>query len=155
MEPQTQTPLADVDAFLAHEHQQLDAILGDVEFLSARRSFATAAKRFGEFRHLLEKHLHAEETMLFPLFVERTKDPQAIIPTLRAQHADLLRLVDHIAAAISQWDHEAFFTQVDALDAALKTHHLDEERLLHPALDALIRSEADWYTLCRKADINY
>ncbi len=67
-----------VDAFLAREHERLDHILQDVEYLSEHGSFHLAAKRFAEFRRGIEEHTAAEERMLLPIFVEKTGDPGGI-----------------------------------------------------------------------------
>lgn len=155
MDANAETREDGIDAFLTREHRNLDHTLADVEFLSDRRSFVQAAKRFGEFRRGLEKHVRAEEKALLPLFLQRTGDPEGIVPTLRSEHECLLRLLDEVGGALSRWDHSAFCSNLDALNSALKEHHHNEERLLHPALDSLLHNETDWRNLCQQAHVDY
>src|SRR5262245_22218122 len=97
--------LPSLDAFLDQEHQALDRILADVDFLSGHGSFVQAARRFGEFRRNLEKHLGTENTILLSLFVEQRGDPGGLSPKLRLEHDRLRELLGGVAESISRWDH--------------------------------------------------
>jgi transcriptional regulator of acetoin/glycerol metabolism len=151
MNPATRSAPSGIDAFLISEHREFDHVLADVEFLSKRRSFTQAAKRFGEFRRRIEWHLDGEEQILLPLLVERTGDPGGVASRIHLEHEELRRLLDAAASSISQWDYPGFCRQLESLGVSLRAHHASEERLLHPALDALVQSEADWVALLREA----
>jgi hemerythrin len=136
-----------VPSFLDEEHRALDHTLADVEYLAQRRSFQSAAKRFGELRRAMERHLHDEEDVLLPAFESRTGDPDRILPMIRAQHASLLDVLDSIAAALSCDDYNAFCAAILELGDQLRAHEADEERVLHPALDRVLPTDADWKAL--------
>lgn len=132
-----------LDAYFTHEHHLLDQILADVEFLVERRSFIPAGKRFGEFRLAMERHLEAEERLL-PLLARRSADAAALVAHVRAEHAWVQRLIEAVGSAVSSWDFSAFSRQVSELVSALDEHQRNEEKLLHPAFDELLKGESDW-----------
>jgi hypothetical protein len=138
-----------VPTFFDDEHRALDHTLADVEYLAQRRSFQSAGKRFGELRRAAELHLRDEEEVLLPEFKLRTGDPQNIVPLIRAQHASLLECLDTVAAALSCGDYPGFCGQLAQLADLLRGHEADEERLLHPALDKVVKNDADWKSLVR------
>ena len=137
----------------AAEHRKEDAILDDVAVLCGHASYIPAAKRFGEFRRLYEKHVAGEERVLFPLFLEKSGDPDQIVNRLRDEHDRIGHLVDATAASISSWDHQRFGHLVAQLSAALHVHNQNETQVLHPSLDALVQSASDWARLCGKAGV--
>jgi hemerythrin superfamily protein len=138
----------------AGEHQHLSKILEDVVYLAQRASYLQAARRFGEFRHLLEMHVTAEERVVLPLFIERTGDPTGMGDRLRIEHSQILHFVEGIASAISQWDRNGFSERVVQLNAALEAHNRNEAAVLHPALNDLIATATDWRRLCASAGVN-
>jgi iron-sulfur cluster repair protein YtfE (RIC family) len=135
------------------EHRTLDHHLADVEFLADRRSYVTAAKRFGEVRRHLERHLNEEEQVLFPFYVERTNDADGVVAQMRLQHTEILAALEGVAAALTAADHCAFDAEVARLGQLLRAHQVSEEQLLHPALDRLLQTEVDWDALCRRATL--
>jgi hypothetical protein len=136
-----------VPTFFDEEHRALDHTLADVEYLAQRRSFQTAGKRFGELRRAVENHLRDEEDVLLPEFRARTGDPGNILPLIRAQHRSVLESLDAVASALSCEDYPAFCEELSQLGDLLRGHEADEERLLHPALDRVVKSDADWKSL--------
>ena len=140
---QTATAASKLDAYFTHEHHTLDQILADVEFLVERRSFIPAGKRFGEFRLAMERHLEAEERLL-PELAHRSAEAASLVAQARAEHAWVQRLTEAVGSAVSSWDFSAFSRQVSELVSALDEHQRNEEKLLHPAFDALLQGEADW-----------
>src|SRR5207248_1193961 len=51
------TGMRSMHSQLTEEHQELDQTLADVEYLADRRSYMSAARRFGELRRNLQAHL--------------------------------------------------------------------------------------------------
>jgi hemerythrin-like domain-containing protein len=137
-----------IDAFLSGEHQRLDHILADVEFLTERRSYQQAAKRFAEFIRGVEEHIRVEDNVLLPLLIEKTGDPTDIAGRVHYEHERLISTLNEMSQAISRWDYGQFCALLPILDSLAKEHHRNEERILHPALDTLLRNQSDWQRLC-------
>ena len=122
--------------FTEADHRALDHVLADVEFLVARRSYHSAALRFGELRLAIERHTSDEERGQVPLFLRRGGDP-ALADELHAQHR---RVLDAIAVAsrdISAEDHQKLDGDLTLVAQALREHLTHEERVFQPAFDAL------------------
>jgi hypothetical protein len=133
--------------FFDDEHRSLDHTLADVEYLAERRSFQTAGKRFGELRRAVERHLREEEDVLLPEFMVRTGDPRQLLPDILRQHTEVLESLEGVGSALSCSDYRAFCVELARLAQRLRAHEADEERLLHPAMDALLHSDEEWRSL--------
>ncbi len=144
--------MSPIDIF-EEEHRTLDHHLADVEFLADRRSYASAAKRFGEVRRQLEQHLKEEEQVLFPFYVERTNDAGGVVAKMMGQHSELLIALEAVASALTAGDHPAFDAQIALLGELIRAHHASEEQLLHPTLDRLLATQADWDALCHRVPL--
>jgi iron-sulfur cluster repair protein YtfE (RIC family) len=125
-----------VTEILGADHRRLDAQLADVKRCLAAGSLREAAERFAAFRSGLERHIDVEEEVLFPV-LERVTGTADAGPThvLRAEHAELRRLMDEIAANLERDACRA--TPLAALTARIYAHNGKEERILYPALDEI------------------
>jgi len=132
-------------------YDALHHILGDVVFLGERRSFDTAAKRFGEFRLLLEKHLKDEADVLLPRFARAAPEKRDTLEDIHARRSHVLRCVDGVASTITSSDYSAFCFAMAELDRALEAHRAAEEHVVHPALDRVLKNDTDWESLCTQA----
>lgn len=125
-----------ITALLRDDHRRLDAIFSEVKE-SAGAAGAGAAARFAEFRAGLERHIDAEEHVLFPAFEAATgthgAGPTAV---MRSEHAEIRRLMDEIAAALEREGADRV-TPLAALTARLAAHNGKEERILYPMSDDL------------------
>ena len=132
------------------QYDELNRILGDVEVLAERRSFMPAALRFGEFRIELERHLSDEERVLLPQFVQHGGDSQTV-ERIVATRTDIVLSVNRVGAALSQSEYAGFCASMTALDRALDAHRHDEETIIHPALEHLLKNDTDWDEMRAKA----
>ncbi len=132
-------------SILDDDHEQLELMLEDVVVLADHRSFQTAAKRFGELRRELEKHLRDEEEIIVPSFVERTGDPADAAATLHAEHIDLCRMLDALSRALSAGDHQSVVRQLPAFERVLRHHCETEDHVLAPALVDLLPTSTAWH----------
>ncbi len=128
------------------QYDVLNRILSDVEALAEKRSFVPASLRFGEFRIALEKHLRDEERVLLPQFVQEGGDATTVA-RISSTHTQILRSVNNVGEALSQAEYSYFCTSIAALDRVLEAHRHDEETVVHPALDRVLRNDADWDSL--------
>lgn len=128
-------------------YEALKHILGDVEFLAQRWSLSTA-KRFGEFRMMLEQHLRDEEEVLLPRFSQSGPGARAVLDAIHDHRLRLLKSVDDVASTIACSEHAAFCAAMNSLDEALEAHRADEEHVVHPALENVLRNDSDWELLC-------
>jgi uncharacterized protein (DUF2249 family) len=128
---------------LAWDHDRLDALAG-AAFQAGKRE--GARRLFAVYRHAFDRHLRAEEEVLFPVFEMRAGLPHGG-PTavLRAEHRHLRILVAQIAKEL-EGGPSVVATMRLALENASKDHYRKEELILYPGTDRLL-TEAERDTL--------
>jgi iron-sulfur cluster repair protein YtfE (RIC family) len=135
------TPLASVTQLLGADHRRLDALLADAKRLLGAGDLPGAAARFGAFRSGLERHIVAEEEILFPAFGSLTGLSGAgPVQVMRAEHAEIRRLLADVASTLGSDAGERPTSELAALTALLYAHNGKEERILYPATDRAARA---------------
>ncbi len=125
-----------VQVSFAHDHDRLDQLLETYRRLK-RVDFAQAKQAFREFKFGLQRHIIWEETVLFPLFEERTgmrdRGPTAV---MRAEHREIGRRLEALHAKVRAHDADSDREEEELLQA-LAAHNQKEENVLYPAIDRL------------------
>ncbi len=133
-----------VTGLLQDDHERLDAIVEDVRTRISKGAFVEARERFADFATGLRRHIHVEEQLLFPTF-EAATGMKGHGPTvvMRAEHADIRRLLDEVTGALEKADVAAFEQSSDALVTLLAEHNQKEERVLYPMTDRALGTGAE------------
>lgn len=122
-------------AILGQDHRRLDGLLADAKRALRAGEIARASELFSAFRDGLERHIVAEEEVLFPAFETLTGVTAGPTRVMRAEHANLRALLREIAERLAQHGHESLTTPLASLTALLYAHNGKEERILYPATD--------------------
>lgn len=124
-----------LDDFLSDDHNRLDELIATFQERKDEKP-VEAAEFLAEFTSGLLRHLVWEETILFPLFEQKTAQT-ALTNTLRAEHEEirawLTALNDKVEEGDADCDHEAAM-----LVNELGAHNGREEQSLYPRLDKLL-----------------
>jgi iron-sulfur cluster repair protein YtfE (RIC family) len=140
-----------VTALLGADHHELDRLLSEAKRRLAAGEIARAAEVFSDFREGLERHIAAEEDLLFPALESRTGSPASgPLVVMRSEHADLRRLLAEVALALGSAAHECHVTPLAALTARIYAHNGKEERILYPMADRMLEGEPDRMELVRR-----
>jgi iron-sulfur cluster repair protein YtfE (RIC family) len=123
---------------LDQDHRRLDGILREVEQAAGAANpegFARAGAQFATFATGLERHIEAEEGILFPELEEL--EPGAAGPTsvMHAEHEEIRALLGRIAGDL-EGRAQAWQTGVARLKEVLSVHNMKEERILYPMANA-------------------
>lgn len=124
-----------VTALLGRDHRRLDGLLADSKRALAAGELPRAAALFADFRDGLERHIVAEEDLLFPAFETATGITAGPTQVMRNEHAEIRRLLGEIAGRLAGGVEEGHATSLAALTALLYAHNGKEERILYPATD--------------------
>ena len=118
------------------DHRRLDAILVEAKQALRAGDLARGAARFSEFRAGLERHIVAEEEVLFPLF-ETVTGRAGCGPTrvMTLEHGEIRSLMAEIAAGLERGGDAARAIPMAALTARIYAHNGKEERILYPAIE--------------------
>jgi hypothetical protein len=127
-------PLKQLAALFDRDHLRLVAILDDAAVLCRAGSYGSGAKVFGEFRHIIERHMAAEERALDTLTREGHCPPRLALEVAEA-HEQLGSLIEETWGAM-QHDGAAFDTALDSLKRSVAAHERVEQEQLLPALCA-------------------
>ena len=129
-----------VSELLGVDHSRLDAVLADAKRLLVAGEMGAARERFGVFREGLERHIEAEEQVLFPVFEHLIGSAHGG-PThvMRVEHTELRKLMAEVAGILDTAAAEGLTTPLAALTARIYAHNGKEERILYPMTDRLAR----------------
>ena len=133
-----------VTELLCRDHRRLDSILAEAKRCLVAGDLPRASARFVEFRDGLDRHIAAEEDVLFPAFETFTGgDGSGPTQVMRIEHAEIRRLMAEVASNLERGDGERHATTpLAALTARIYAHNGKEERILYPAIEQAAR-EAD------------
>ncbi len=129
-----------VQTSLAHDHDRLDQLLETYRQLK-RVDIARAKQAFREFKFGLQRHIISEETILFPLFEDksglRDRGPTVV---MRAEHREIGRRLEALHDKVRRQDVDSEREEEELLQA-LSMHNQKEENVLYPAIDRLASAE--------------
>jgi regulator of cell morphogenesis and NO signaling len=129
-----------VQVSLAHDHDRLDQLLDTYRQLK-RVDFVRAKQAFREFKFGLQRHIISEETILFPLFEDksglRDHGPTMV---MRAEHREIGRRLEALHDKVRRQDVDSDREEEELLQA-LSAHNQKEENVLYPAIDRLASAE--------------
>jgi regulator of cell morphogenesis and NO signaling len=129
-----------VQASFAHDHDRLDQLL-ETYRRQKRVDFVKAKQAFKEFKFGLQRHIIWEETVLFPLFEEKTgMRDQGPTVVMRAEHREIGRCLEALHDKVRRQDVDSD-PEEQSLIQALVAHNQKEENVLYPAIDRLSSAE--------------
>jgi hemerythrin-like domain-containing protein len=129
-----------VTSYLGEDHRRLDAIVEEVGQRLREKDFPEAARRFGEFVSGLNRHIEAEEHVLFPAFEELTGASGGPTAVMRGEHIDIRGLMDAVTTALRDEVASSAEEALRALVQLLASHNHKEERMLYPMTDNALGS---------------
>jgi hemerythrin-like domain-containing protein len=126
-----------VTSYLSTDHRRLDAILDGVVAHALADDRGETAARFRRFRAGLERHIELEESILFPLFEERSGITTGPTRVMRFEHQEIREVLAVIDARLQKGTLTDLLADVARLAELLGRHNLKEERILYPTSDRL------------------
>lgn len=127
-----------VTEYLEDDHRRLDALLADVARLADSGTHAEALIRFREFACGLNRHIDAEEQVLFPAFERMTGAVSGPTVVMRAEHLEIRRCIERAATVLEEQDATLAMDAVEALTEVLSLHNMKEEQILYPMTDRAV-----------------
>ncbi len=121
--------------FLTEDHNRLDELLESFQERKAG-NLAEAADFLMRFTSALQRHLVWEETILFPLFEQKTGQ-SGLTDTLRGEHEEIREWLAALKDKVKQNDADNDREEEILVDE-LGGHNAREEYALYPQLDKLL-----------------
>ncbi len=127
-----------INDFLTGDHDRLDGLLETFQELRTKDS-AKAKDFLTQFTVGLQRHLRWEESILFPLFEQKTGQ-SGLVNTLRGEHEEIREWLAALNQKVEQKDADCAHEE-KMLVEELGGHNAREEYALYPELDKLLNEE--------------
>jgi regulator of cell morphogenesis and NO signaling len=127
-----------INEFLTEDHGRLDALLEGFQE-SKTRNVVKAKEFLAQFVSSLHRHLQWEETILFPLFEQKTGQT-GLTRTLLGEHEEIREWLEAVRAKVAQDDPDSGYEE-KMLVEELGGHNAREEYAVYPELDNLLADE--------------
>lgn len=138
---------------MAGDHRQCDECFVAVEQAVAKADWAVADAAFARFRDALDRHLDAEEGILFPAFEARTGMTAGPTQVMRSEHAQMRELVREAGVSLAKRDAEDYSGYAETFLIMTQQHNMKEENILYPMCDQHLSPQADELVLKLKKGI--
>jgi hemerythrin-like domain-containing protein len=130
--------IASINDFLTEDHQRLDELLEGFQDARAK-DVAKAKELLARFVPALLRHLRWEETILFPLFEQKT-GRTGLTHTLRGEHQEIREWLEALGEKVGRNDADSGY-EAKMLVEELGGHNAREEYALYPVLDQFLNDE--------------
>jgi hemerythrin-like domain-containing protein len=126
-------------AYLAWDHHRLDGVLAEVVKKIEDGDVPHALRSLGHYDRGQRRHIRIEEETVFQLYAfERTGAARSPKQVMEAEHAQILKELEAMQAALEHEDVATFRAAHARLSGILKDHHRREEEELYPYIDSLL-----------------
>lgn len=125
----------EASSLLSDDHIQIQQAFENLhDAVNKNKPMLSQQLLFHLFKSSLLRHLHWEENVLFPLYVEITK--QTVCPTriMCVQHKEIIERLDNIEG---QQNSGFKLDDVMQLGDLISQHNSYEEKILYPAIEEL------------------
>jgi len=124
-----------VNEYLTADHRRLDLLFhGLIESIKEDKALEHQQSLFHLFKTGLLRHMHWEETILFPIFEESTGMTQGPTMVMCAEHEEMRTILVYIESELDRGFNPDLLAELaNCLDA----HNKKEEQILYPAIDKI------------------
>ena len=132
-----------ISDYMIGHHRKCDAAHARAERMAQATHWPGLEREAGAFVAEMERHIAAEEELLFPAFDERTgMSGGGPTGTMRLEHEQMRRLFAEMRAALDARDAAEYLGAARTLLALLQTHNAKEENMMYPMLDEALGEDA-------------
>ncbi|MEO8600320.1 MAG: hemerythrin domain-containing protein [bacterium] len=124
-----------ISEYLGTDHKRCDQLFAAAEHGVDQGDWDQAKAAFQHFSEAQVHHMAMEETILFPAFEKETGNTNGPTSVMRAEHKQMLELMQQMDEAIAKLDAPNFFGYAETLNIMLQQHNMKEESMLYPMID--------------------
>ncbi len=129
--------------FMAEDHRSCDALFVAVEQAVARGAWQAAGNEFRRFHDAMLHHFAAEESVLFPLFEQRTGMYRGPTQVMRGEHSQIRQLLSAAESALAESNADDYAGTAETLLIMLQQHNVKEENVLYPMCDQYLADQLE------------
>lgn len=133
------TSEAFINDYLSSDHRRLDLLLDNLrKAIEQQRPKEYIQSVFSLFQRGMLRHMHWEESVLFPIYDEQVTKTHASTDILKAEHKELATMLEELEDSIEEGMSLEY---VKGLEHFVYSHHLREEEILYPVIDAMTQDD--------------
>ncbi len=122
----------------SEHHRLLDRLYEDLERHAGTADWSGARRAFAAFRDAIERHMRAEEEVLFPAYESVHGADNALTGILRKGHRDLRSFFAEIEESLASADKDETQALLGTTRQIIAHHDAREETEFYPAVDPLL-----------------
>ena len=124
--------MTSIPDYLGAQHRQCDEVFTEAESAVAENDWPLAKQKWEVFASLLEAHMEAEETILFPQFEQATGMTHGPTQVMRMEHEQMRILVNELDQALSANNQGEYLGLSETMVIMMQQHNMKEETMLYP-----------------------
>ncbi|QKK01434.1 MAG: hemerythrin domain-containing protein [Pseudomonadota bacterium] len=128
---------------LIRDHRDCDAHYARAESAAGQGDAEQARQAHAAFAAALERHMSAEEEVLFPAFEEMTGMEDGPTAVMRMEHDQMRSLLAQMSEALDGGDLDGYLDGGETLNVLVQQHNMKEENMLYPMCEQALGDQAD------------
>ncbi len=128
---------------MADNHHHCDELFASAEQAVESEQWPQAAEAHQGFIDAMERHLKAEEELLFPAFEAASGMSEGPTSVMRHEHGQMRALFAQMSEALVAQSSEDYLGASETLLIMMQQHNAKEEQILYPMFDQLLAPQAE------------
>ncbi len=128
---------------MADNHHHCDELFATAEQAVESEQWPQAAEAHQGFIDAMERHLKAEEELLFPAFEEASGMTEGPTSMMRHEHEQMRSLFAQMSQALQAQRSDDYLGASETLLIMMQQHNAKEEQILYPMLDQMLAAQAE------------
>ncbi len=129
--------------WLNHDHKNFESAVYKCRSACDDANWPLVQQVFDELLAGYRSHVRIEEEVLFPAYDQQPGVPADPTDSLRADHTQIFRLMEHIAQRLEQSSNDGLAEDLSLLYRTLIKHHEKEEPIFLPMASQALYSDKD------------
>jgi len=121
-----------ISDYMTAQHRQCDELFSEAESAVAENNWPLAERKWQDFARMLEAHLQAEETILFPQFEQATGITAGPTQVMRMEHEQMRILANELETALRAKQRDHYLGLSETMMLLTQQHNMKEETMLYP-----------------------
>lgn len=135
--------MAGIHSYMSKHHEHCDDIFARAREAATAGDLAAAERDCKSFVREIERHIDAEENILFPAFEERSGMAGGPTRVMRMEHAQMRDLFAELLVALEKKDSARYAEAAERLADILGEHNMKEENILYPMLEKMLGGDGE------------
>jgi hemerythrin-like domain-containing protein len=124
-----------INQYLSADHKHCDEEFASMENYINEGDFTQGKAYFAKFANDLLHHFEMEESVMFPVFENRSGTNGGPTTMMKHEHAQMRKLIEDLKKALDKNNKDDFLGSSDTLMFLMQQHNMKEEQMLYQLAD--------------------